>query len=357
MPSFGCLIILLSIINYTVDPYGFFRKDLTKQLVVPNQNFLKMRYLTRKPHTFNSFVFGSSRVGQIHVQNIHNSGHWYNMTYAAGIPQDHLINIEYMIKQKMNIKELMIGLDEFSYLIDPKEHAQAWSTRHYSPILGQSEVLFYIQYLLRFPDIKVMQTAYREYQKKMHPQRNEQGAFFDDYDLYGTGQGTVKELDEEIDRNPVKHNLDPRFFKPYKTHSDEPDFSEDSLASLKRIVELSRANGIKLTIFINPIHKTTYMATNREHLFSFKRRLSKICNYYDFSGLNSVTLNNYYYYETSHYRPIVGNMIIQRIFDRNTSYNGFGELVTADTVERHIAKQRDEIRQHESNARQPNPPR
>lgn len=44
-------------------------------------------------------------------------------------------------------------------------------------------------------------------------------------------------------------------------------------------------------------------------------RLAQITPYYDFSGLNRITTDDYYYYEVSHYRPIVGDMIIHRIFD------------------------------------------
>ncbi|NVN89340.1 MAG: hypothetical protein HXX11_01940 [Desulfuromonadales bacterium] len=354
LPSFAFLLLLLGTINYTVDPYGFFRKDLSKQLVVPNQNFLKMRYITKTSIPFNSFVFGSSRVGNIHVQNIKNGGRWYNMTYAGGVPQEHLMNIEYMIKKGIKINELLIGLDEFSYAVDPEIHVQQWSTKPYSPIRGESEWLCYVRYIFRFPDVKVFQTAYKEYQIRRQPQRKQIGTFFSDYNFYGTGQGTIKELDDEINKNPEKHSQDQKFLKPYQAYNDETDFSTDALASLKRIVELSRANGIKLTIFINPIHHTTYMATNRERLFEFKQGLSKICDYYDFSGLNAITQNNFYYYETSHYRPIVGDMLIRRFF---TSDSNFGVLVTARTVERHIAQQRAEIQLYSSGSSPTNPPR
>lgn len=357
LPSFAGLLLVLGLFNYTVDPYGFFRKDLTKQLIVPNENFLKTRYITSARPSFDSFVFGSSRVGHIHVPVINNGGNWYNMTNAGGIPQEHQLNIEYMIKKGVKIRELLIGLDEFSYSVNPETRAQQWSSKPYSPARGESPFWCYVRYILRFPDIKVLQTAYKEYQARKQPQGSKAATFFTYYDFYGTGQGTIKEIDAEIDRNPEKHSSDPKFLKPYKPNYDDADYSDDALASLKRIIDLARANDIRLTIFINPTHKTTYLATNQERFFSFKRRLSRLCDYYDFSGLNQVTQNNFYYYETSHYRPIVGKMIVHRIFDTNSSDSSFGTLVTAATVERHLAQQREEIRRYAAGAYQAGSPR
>lgn len=343
LPASACLLFIVGFINITVDPYGFFRKDLTKQLIEPNQNFLKMRYISNNRIPYDSFVFGSSRVGHIHIQNIKNGGCWYNMTYAGGLPQEHQFNIEYMIKKGIKIKELLIGLDEFSYSVDPEVHSQLWTTMPYSPVCGKSEILFYAKYIFRIPDLKVLQTIYNEYQKQKTHQPKQMGTFFSSYDFHGTGQGTIKELDEEINRNPELHCQNQKFLTPYQATNDDKDYSDNALASLKRIVEISHANHIKLTIFINPIHHATYMATNQNRLLSFKRRLSKICDYYDFSGLNSITCSNYYYYETSHYRPVVGIMIINKIFNKNTTNIHFGKLVTADTVEQHIQQQREEM--------------
>mgnify|MGYP003313871404 CR=1 FL=1 len=60
------------------------------------------------------------------------------------------------------------------------------------------------------------------------------------------------------------------------------------------------------------------------------------CN--DFSGINFITANNYFWYETSHPREFTGKYIISRILNRNLEMipNGFGKLVTKDNVDEHI---------------------
>lgn len=341
---FVCLLVLVTGLNYVLDPFGYFRKDLTKQLLEPNQQFLKVRYTTRDNRSFNSFIFGSSRVGHIDVRKIQSGGNWYNMTYSEGLPQEHVKNIEYMLKQGIKIDQLLVGLDEFSYSIDPKIHAGQWSKRPFSPVLGESEIFCYLKYLFHHPDIKVLKTIYDEYRKTHKTKLAGKKTYFSDYDFYVTGQGSNKELDAEIDRDPEKHIRDIKFSEPYRNpYNEVDDFSQSCLESLKKLVALSKANGIKLTIFINPIHKTTYLATNHNKLFAFKRELSKITDFYDFSGLNAITKNNYNYYETSHYRPIIGETILRRILNSGSKYQSFGVLVTSDSVEQHLAMEQKEI--------------
>jgi hypothetical protein len=64
----------------------------------------------------------------------------------------------------------------------------------------------------------------------------------------------------------------------------------------------------------------------------FLYKLSGITEYYNFSGLNDITVNNSNYFETSHYSTAVGDMIINAIFhgitDDRLLSQGFGYYVT-----------------------------
>ncbi|MGL5355948.1 MAG: hypothetical protein ACRDAQ_05285, partial [Cetobacterium sp.] len=46
----------------------------------------------------------------------------------------------------------------------------------------------------------------------------------------------------------------------------------------------------------------------------FKKKLLELTDYWDFAELNKFTENNYYWYEASHYRPILGELIFKKIF-------------------------------------------
>jgi hypothetical protein len=55
--------------------------------------------------------------------------------------------------------------------------------------------------------------------------------------------------------------------------------------------------------------------------------------------LNSITTNNYYYHETSHYRLEVGALILARIFNDSSVKvpDNFGVLVTKGNIDQHLA--------------------
>ena len=97
-------------------------------------------------------------------------------------------------------------------------------------------------------------------------------------------------------------------------------------------------------LFINPVHKNVFLDCGVD-FDRFKRALSHLSGFYDFSGLNSVTTDNFNYYETSHYRPKVGDLVIARIFNqRNIKVpEDFGQWVTAENIDLHLKTLRQQV--------------
>lgn len=328
-------------INFVVDPYGIFRINFSYQVVEPNQHFIKARYIVSNPNKFDSFVFGSSRINAIDVSKLQN-GRWYNMTYSEGLPAEHLRHINFFLKHGVKIKNILIGLDDFSYKIDPNTHLDQMLRQPYPPTVGESAWGYYIRYLLRLPDMKVLKTTLRAYKDRKKGKKT----YFDFYDFYNTGRGDTKFLDDEIERNPENYRKDPKFDKPTIFRGDRV---KKTIEEIKEIVRVCKGHNINLIIFINPHQHKTYLNSFLPQFFIFKRELAKISDYYDFSGLNSITTDNYYYYETSHYRTVVGDMILKKIY--NIPFNikiphDFGVYVTSKNIEEHLKKQRFEVLQY-----------
>ena len=81
-----------------VDPFNVFhRKAVRRNGVTPNENFIKTAWILDNRDTFDSFVFGSSRVGALHSEHIEGY-RAYNMTYSFGVPQEHLDNLRTFLK-------------------------------------------------------------------------------------------------------------------------------------------------------------------------------------------------------------------------------------------------------------------
>ena len=88
-------------ISYVVDPFNVFHAlNIRDNGVEPNKNFVKMTYILSNPDKFDSYVFGSSRVGNIHVNNM-----WgykaYNMTYSECLPKEILANVRTLVNNSI----------------------------------------------------------------------------------------------------------------------------------------------------------------------------------------------------------------------------------------------------------------
>ncbi|MBQ8698292.1 MAG: hypothetical protein IJ521_04775, partial [Schwartzia sp.] len=265
------------------------------------------------PQKYDAYCFGSSRVGKIDLRKIENGLRYYNMTYSGGLPGEWLGHLKLFLKHRVTMRQLLLGIDEFSFRNNPKAHETQYLR---IPYRDEGNIKTYLSYLLKEPFIL--------------PEQEESKRSI--FDIYGTGMAFREDVDEKIEQDVAKHIQDPKFLKPMRSLGNRID---ETIAELETIKTLCNQNGIELIVFINPIHNSTYLATNLAEFNEFKQRLSEITDYYDFSGLNEITTNNYYYYETSHYRPIVGDMIIQRIFypERETD---FGVFVTKANVAEHI---------------------
>lgn len=320
--------------NYSVDLQGIFRDDAGTYSTPPNLHFTKVRYLSRHPERFDSFVFGSSRVGNIDVRNIP-GGRWYNMTYSEGVPREHLLNIAYMLKSGIKIKNVLIGLDEFSYSINPDSHLNQISRMPYSPVVNQSEVSFYVNYLFRLPNVKVLGEHL-----KIH--RGHSGNRLGVFKLSDTGQSETDTIDRLIEADRLKHVRDKKFLVPTHLHLIDTENMDGTLKDIHDLLKLAQQHDIKMIIFINPIHQVTYKDIDNNKFFVFKQRLAQITSYYDFSGLHPYTCDNYYFYETSHYRPIIGNKIIARIYG-NSRDKEFGVLVNSGNIASHVRRQLAEL--------------
>lgn len=335
--SFGLLVMAVElaavgIINYVVDPFGIFRygtgrRDLSRQYIGPNMHFIKTRYIAQNPKKFDCLIFGSSRVRGIDGRQMRDAV-CYNMFYSDGLPRDHLDNLRYLLSKEARPKLVLVGLDEFSYKRDPADHFGYYGRHPYPPVVQQNTYLFYLKYLIRYSSRS--KKAFKAFLSKKKPFP---------YDHFESGLLLTPDIDTAIEADPAKHTGDPKFKRPLISKGDR---IMETLDEVRKLVSLLETHDVKWVVFINPIHQTTYLATDLQQHLLFEKELSKITDFYDFSGLNSVTTNNYYYHETSHYRMNVGQFMLARMFGWSTVRvpDDFGVLVTPDNIEKHLTELR-----------------
>jgi hypothetical protein len=325
------LVGLIVLINCVVDTYGILRRDYSLQSREPNSRFVKIRYLLEQKDRYDSFLFGSSRALQIDTKKIAN-GRYYNMAYSEGLPKEHLENIRFLLRNGVQIKNVIIALDDFSYRVDPAAHANDLLRQQHYLVSGKPKLEFYGDYYLK---LKMFFPQLRDYLKTNYTKKGREEAQKKLFDYYDSGRVICLTCSEEIESDIKKHVNDKKFLVPY--HYDG-DYLAHAMEDIQQLVDLARDQDIKLTFMINPIHHTTYLDTDMRMFIDFKIRLARITDYYDFSGLNSITTNNYYYHETSHFRQMVGDMMTGFIFDYPNVKRpqDFGVHINKDNIEMHV---------------------
>jgi hypothetical protein len=337
----------IQIYNYFVDDYSIFKNVENDYIYLnrePNQNFIKMNFLINKKHSFDSFIFGSSRVGKIHPGNIDN-GNYYNMTYSEGLPSDHLENIKLLLKSKVEIKNIIIALDNFSFLVDPDSHLKQYlRLPHYlTDISEKNKLEFYLFYLNMKPNTRT-QAQLTDFlisgdSRITYP-----------YDFFETGMPTLLESETiRIESNIQNHIANKTFLNPSKNNVGKKHRIDETINEIGAISKLSKIHNFNLIVIINPVHMTTYLDANFIDFQKFKNKLSTVTNYYDFSGLNYITVNNYFWHGTSHYRFKAGDIIKKIVFnyDNNDIPDDIGVFVTKNNINNHLKMLENQIKNKE----------
>ena len=306
-----CLLFEL-VIPIAVDPYNVFHAFAIRDNgVEPNKNYIKMKYVLANPDKFDSYIFGSSRVGSIHVEKMQGE-RCYNMTYSAGTPQEHLANIQTFVENGIVPKRIYIGVDSFSYTEDAKSH-QIQPLRCPYEYEREHRSGFWGMYLNAGIAVQSLPTI-------LHSEKT--GHYAEEF--YDYGWWCDYDRETTIDWDAAGPSV------------GAGDYLDETLREIREIVALCEQNHIELVVFTNPMHHLTYEESLKHNWMEFLRGLAEITDYYNFSGLNRVTTDNSYYIDTSHYNAYVGDMIIDCICNHEDLEGsvgaGFGVFVTKENV-------------------------
>ncbi|MEG2848411.1 MAG: hypothetical protein RR904_06580 [Bacilli bacterium] len=288
-------------INYFIDPYAVFRKKYESRKTPANEYYLKTKYILENPNKYNSYIFGSSRVGTLKGENL-NFGKFYNMTFSGALLAEILKTLEIFEEKEVEIKNIILGIDDFDLYITPESQEEVMYKLSYEK-LTRTPFSLYKNYILTNPFNKVTYEYFF-------------GNKISNVDILDTGKWSLPIKEVEIENNPTKHRGDKIFEISHSSQSEKPRLQK-TISEVKKIIEICERREINLTVIFLPIHKTTYEGNNLENLNSFKKELSKITDYWDFLELNEFTEDNYYWYEASHYRPLLGELILKKIFKEN----------------------------------------
>lgn len=319
---FVFFVLMITVSNYAIDFYNVFRGS-EKEMITENEvndRFVKMEYLQRSQHfeKYDSYLWGSSRVMKADVYLT--GKRTYNMGEAGGMPEDCLRDLKQLRAHGAPIDTVYLGLDDFSYagglsfgiLWHPYEQDLGKRCKYYAEMLFTPEI------------VKI----WGQEKLKCHPT----GATL----LYQNGMYLVpQEMEAQIEKNPMEYVREKKFDIPEKYEFGEDSRFEDCMETIREIKQFCNENGIQFVPFFNPQHMTTYLNDDMELMNRFKKELVKISPFWDFSGVNYVTSNNYFWYEASHPRAFICDKILDTVSGQNqiTWVPDFGVYVTEENVD------------------------
>ena len=308
--------------NIIVDPFNIFKKNQLIYKGPTAERFLKVEYLKNNNYLYDSYMFSSSRIGTTNPKTIEkyiSSSRFYNFWIAGANLDDIRVHLEYFLNNNFSIKNiyLQVGLNNMTNCSLNKKLI-------HPDMKNQQLYEFYTEKLLGLYLERWKWTLLEEI----------------DYKLFlETGTFIFPKRDTKINLNPDKYIEEEKSFHIKKRRRTQKftQFNEVK-KNMARIISICKDNNIKLHFFVPPLHYTQMDTFIIDEYINFLKLLVSYGDFYNFSGYNSITLDNYNYYENSHYLSKTGDLIASKIFNDETVDipKDFGDLITKENSNKYL---------------------
>ena len=286
-------LVLNIILPILIDPFNVFHaENLRDNGIEPNKNYIKMKYILANPKKFDGFVFGSSRAGGIHVEKIAGEK-IYNMTYSVGVPSEHLDNLKTFIANDIRPSKIYIQIDNIAYVAAREEHLTQPLRCPYEYL--NENLLHFCSLYMNFSLVAQSYNIILRHSPSLE--------FVNRF--YQYGWEFKYNMESRIKNNKL-------YYQPTQIRLFR-DKIKNTLSIINEIVNICRENKIELIIFTTPMYFSTHMKALDRNYLTFLEGLAQITDFYNFSGLNNITLENNNYIDTSHYKAEIGDIIINVI--------------------------------------------
>lgn len=319
----GSIPVLILVLGYIYnDPFKILFKSINSNdgIIIPNRDFVSTeRYLTNKnKYNYNSFIFGSSRSLAFRPTYWKQKLKSNDQPYAFDASGESIFGIYRKIKFLDSIKSdlnnviILLCRDgtfktthnkkEFLYVTHPYISGDSWIEYNYIFLKAYLTPVF----LLKYYSYKII-NEYKPFMKGV----------IDDNSLSTdsiTNEIKMVKWDNEIyiDRDKYYSERGNIFYKRNGERVDSVKQVNDTIyCMLREIKQIFDNNKTNYKIVISPLYDQIKYCPDDMCMLKeiFGDKL------YDFSGKNSITDSLTNYYELSHFRPHVGDSIINKIYN------------------------------------------
>lgn len=315
------LLVLLGTYFY-LDPFKviYTYPDYSHLKGVVNRDFISTTMFLKNKHKYryNAFVFGSSRTlayrPLVWKQYLPKSARPFMFDASAEKISDIYTKIKFLDSINQPIDHALIILCRNVSFENTKKH-DGHLFIHHPAVTHRSWTDFHLTFIKAYlsPYFLVSYHTFRmtgKYQPWMKDYLQESADACDPV----TNAIDINALEQNILQNPIAYYAQRKalfYHRDSRAQIDEtPRMTQRDFEMLQEIVALFKKRKTDYKVVVSPLYEQIKLNPDD------KKKLVEIFGHrlYDFSGKNAFTENPHNYYETSHYRPIVGNTILKQIY-------------------------------------------
>lgn len=321
---------LLAALNAAVDPFGAFGDRLLSWFSYDETNnprVAKFSYLEQHHDEYDSYILGCSSTSSFPVDAFNEAygASFYNLIMYGADMRDCEKIAQYLVEH-YEVKNLILNVYLDNGLTYDEESDRLTKNLHYKEDPDTSVLSYYTRYLFADPRYALAKlNALRT--DTILPQT---------FDVFDERTGCY---DKRVrDAEPI--GSEERYLESYPVFADYPrqtlslPYTEQCMQSVAVIKTLCEEAGVNLTVAAGPVYAEYLKNYEPETVAQFYRSLAQVTPFWDFSS-SSVSCEMRYFYDGTHFRNNVGEMICARMTGRTDLWipDDFGTYVTADTPE------------------------
>ena len=324
---------LLAGLNAAVDPFGAFGDRLLSWFSYDETNnprVAKLSYLEQHHDEYDSYILGCSSTSSFPVDAFNEAfdARFYNLIMYGADMRDCEKITRYLIEH-YEVKNLILNVYLDNGLEYDEESDRLTKSLHYKEDPDTSALSFYTRYLFADPRYALAKlNALRT--DTILPQT---------FDVFDERTGCY---DKRVrDAEPI--GSAERYLESYPVFADYPHqtlslpYTEPCMQSVAAIRAMCEEAGVNLTVVDGPVYAAYLKNYQTEDIAAFYRSLAQVTPFWDFSS-SSVSCEMRYFYDGTHFRNNVGEMMCARMTGRTDLWlpDDFGTYVTADTPEEYF---------------------
>lgn len=318
--------------NMLVDPFGVFGDPILDWYSYNETNApraAKITWLKEHSGEFDSYVIGSSSAASYNVEKLNRymDARFYNL-FVYGCDTGDYLDFAAWLLENCEVKNLILnlGINEANTAHVPDESLNG---QMHADVTGENRLLFYLRYAFCNPRFSIDKLAARATDTEL-PQ------VFDVFDVpSGCYDKRLRDIEKIGDLSVYLADHGGSF--PDAPGGAELPYVDQCVRSVREIRAMCEARGVNLLVIGSPVYVGQWNRYSEATLREYKTAIARETDYWDFS-YTPISFDSRYFYDETHFRNAVGDMVLAAIFGDDSVYRpeGFGSYVTADSCETYL---------------------